>query len=389
MTQELIPLELIDPNPWQTRLTEDPAHVDELAHDIKAIGMMQTPSARKVGERYQLAFGHNRLAAYKLLNTLGWETFDRFPLNIHELDDEQMAIAAFSENEKRQDLNPVEKAMAISKMINDFSWTQQQVAEKLHIDRSGVSNSLRMLRMPTRVLDCIAKGSMPVRSALALLPIYDFTDEDVMNLYSKYSFDLAEFEALAMNGEINSDSIRGAVEKYSNFLHPEQLQLIDVPATVVESDLITAAEEVAPGIEQPAVISTVPMATQAEIPTWIDPGENEEQDEPEINLQETGPLSGEGSGQGTEPGTPSNEVPQVPQIEPKQAANHQPSVAVQVADAQVAEAVDPNEILFTITYKTAGVYVGVRKPGAVPVIRFLEHLRPAEVPALMKEMGIG
>lgn len=139
---ENIPLYLIDPNPWQTRRTEDPAHVEEIARSIKAMGMMQTPSARKVGERYQLAFGHTRLAAYRLLNTLGQDGYDQFPLNLHELSDEQMAIAAFEENEKRRDLNPVEKAMAVQKMLNDFGWTQELIAEKLHIDRSGVSNMI-------------------------------------------------------------------------------------------------------------------------------------------------------------------------------------------------------------------------------------------------------
>ena len=385
--QLLVPLELIDPNPWQTRQSEDPAHVDEIAHSIKAMGMMQIPSARKLGERFQLVFGHTRLAAYRLLNTLGQEGFDRFPINLHDIEDEQMAVAAFEENEKRRDLNPVEKAKAIQKMLNDFGWTQELIAEKLHIDRSGVSNMLRMLRLPDLVLDSVASGIMPVRSAMALLPIYDFSDKEVMDLYSRYSFDLAEFEALARNGEINSDSIRLTVEKYSNFLHPTQLKLeVELPmtvpeepgggSTVIESDVITATEQQA--YPEP-VVPAAPAAVQAEIADWTRAHENEEHNEQENPTNEEEKSAGGNSGPASFVGAQTDE-PATPPVETKPDEKPVP--------APLPEPDDPNEILFTITYKTNGVIVGVRKQGKIPQLRMLQNLLPEEVPALMHEMGI-
>lgn len=391
---QLIGLELIDPNPWQTRQNEDPAHVDEIAHSIKAMGMMQTPTARKVGDRFQLVFGHTRLAAYKLLETLGQDGYSHFPLVIHDLDDEQMAVAVFEENEKRRDLNPVDRARAVKKMLEDFEWTQEMVAEKLHIDRSGVSNMLRMLRLPQDVLTAVAAGELPVRSAMALIPIFEITTSEQVKLEERFGESLTDFMNGAKKGEVNSDVIRARVDFYMNFLRPEPEQLPfidgsenDVPM-IVENDRITANDE---AYEPPAAGQfveprpSIPTATQAHIDEWMNHPNEEGEDEPEPSLQhaaefpaeETDPGSDETSLLGTE-----QEV-QAPQ--PVPAANH--PVEKPALEEMKKDPEDPNAIYLSVSWKTKGVTVSLLKPGwPSPKFRFLNMLKLELLPGVIREM---
>jgi len=387
-----IGLELIDPNPWQTRQNEDPAHVDEIAHSIKAMGMMQTPTARQVGDRYQLVFGHTRLAAYKLLETLGQDGYSYFPLVIHDLDDEQMAVAAYEENEKRRDLNPVEKAKAVQKMLADFSWTQEQLAEKLHIDRSGISNMLRMLRLPADLLNSIATGIVPVRSAMSLLPVYELSGADQVRLNDQFGDTVTEFMSVATHGEINSDSIRKVVDGWMNFLHPqpEQLLLVDEPV-VIENDTITAPEEpgfvATPGQFMPPPPSGL-HATQAHIDEWLNNPNNEGEDngsesgfrEPEIETSETG--------EGTDLESQNQVVEEQAtslQTQPQPTEDHpveKPAPAELKKDPE-----DPNAIYLSVAWKTNGVTVSLLKPGwPAPKFRFRNMLKVEMLPEVIREM---
>lgn len=151
-----VPLDKLTSNPWQTRQAGDQAYIKELALDIAANGLLQIPVGRALnsdgapaalwGEdnqarlldlehrTVQLAFGHNRLAAYRWLANAGlsdkgnWSTM---PVEIRALDDEQMAALAWSENEKRRDHTPVERARAIQARIEHFGWTHEETAERL------------------------------------------------------------------------------------------------------------------------------------------------------------------------------------------------------------------------------------------------------------------
>ena len=389
---------MIDANPWQTSHI-DQSHVEALAHDIKEHGMMQTPTARLIEGRYQMAFGHHRLAAYRLLSSLGDEYYDNFPLYIHDLNDEQMAIAAFGENEKRRTLNPVDRARAVKKMLDDFGWTQELVSEKLHIDRSGVSNMLRMLRLPQDVLETVAAGDLPVRSAMALIPIFEVTTSESVKLEERFGDSLADFLNGAKKGEVNSDVIRARVDFYMNFLHPEQLKLPEIdtatpaePPAVLEvypDPLINAAiEGAASEFSEPP---TIQAAQQAELSDWggVTPDQQEEgmngssEEIPAMEGVQTQSIN-----QGSGPDASNNEEPKIQAVEPQPVANHAP--AVPTAAAAKVDAPDPNEILFNIAWKTHGVVVGYKTPGMVmPKIIYRENLRIDDVPAVMRELGMG
>jgi ParB/RepB/Spo0J family partition protein len=360
-----IPLELIDPNPWQTRRVELTGHVEELAHSIRSNGLMQAPVARRAGERFQLAFGHSRQAAFKLLNTLFIDQYPTMPLLIRELNDEQMAIQAFEENEKRKDLNPVEKAFAIRKMIEDFGWTQQQVAEKVHVDRSTVSNMIRMLRMPENVLINIENGVLPVRSAMALLAWYELTELEISAVKERHGGLVDDFVALARNGEVNSDTIRERLSEYLDFLHPTQIAL-ELEPVVVQGDSVTVNDELeARSIE--AEIQSIPDEDdQAESfgdDIIFSPEDAKaEVAEEEVTTEEVAAA----------PATAAVTETATKRAEPAAAA---PEPASQ-------------DTLFTITWNSGGVFVGLRRPGKAPVVRFLATLTANEIPALLVELGI-
>ena len=131
--------------------------IAELAADIYARGLLQPPVGRQVDGRVQLAFGHRRLRAYRHIRTqidaMGWSAM---PVNVQTLTDEQMALAAWSENAQRKDITAIEEAQAIKRMMDVFGWSQGDMGSKLGVDRSTVANKLRLLRLPEEVQTRIA-----------------------------------------------------------------------------------------------------------------------------------------------------------------------------------------------------------------------------------------
>lgn len=106
MIQE-ISIDLLDPNPFQPRQDGDQTSLEELASDIIRNRLIHPPVARPLNGRYQIACGHRRVAACR---ALGWE---KVPVDIRELSDQEMAMMAWSENEARQSLSPLDRAVAI------------------------------------------------------------------------------------------------------------------------------------------------------------------------------------------------------------------------------------------------------------------------------------
>jgi len=209
------PLDQIDPNPWQTRQASDPGHVTSLAEDIQANGLLQTPLGRPAkGGRIQLAFGHNRLAAFRMLAQENPADFGRLPLELRALTDEEMARYAWSENSARQDLNPIEEALAIQRRIEDFGYTQDQTARALGLSRPALANKLRLLKLPEEVQKHLGSGQISPRQADALLTLYGLPEDlrtQAENHWNRDSKPSAILEA-ALDG-VSSDGIRSQVRQ--------------------------------------------------------------------------------------------------------------------------------------------------------------------------------
>lgn len=179
MTTEVMPeeisLALIDDNPFQTRLTYNDEKIGALAASIAEHGLLQIPLARRVGDRVQLAFGHSRFRAYQTIASVSREQ-THMPLIIRELDDQTMALHAWTENNARSDLTAYEEAKAIQKYMETFGWSQKQVAEHLKLNPSTISNKLRLLKLPEAVLTQVLAGTVSERQAIALLPLTELPD---------------------------------------------------------------------------------------------------------------------------------------------------------------------------------------------------------------------
>ncbi|RLC62434.1 MAG: hypothetical protein DRI48_09575, partial [Chloroflexi bacterium] len=204
---QTIPLSQIDDNPFQTRQEYD--GVGDLAADIKRQGLLQPPVARRVDGRVQLAFGHRRKRAFDLLAQED-PAYQSMPVNIQELTDQDMALYAWSENSQRRDLNPVEEAEAIRRMMNAFGWTQKQVAERIGLSRSALANKLRLLRLPDEALKQLQQGRLSERQALALLPVLELPEPAREQLQDTWYG--GQIQAIIEKpDQYSSDRIRGIV----------------------------------------------------------------------------------------------------------------------------------------------------------------------------------
>lgn len=375
INQRSVPIDLIDPNPWQTRQAENKEHVADLAKSILANGgLLQVPAGRNMSsDRVQLAFGHSRLAAYKLLCQQGHDEYNEFPVNIRQLDDEQMALAAFTENEKRHDLNPVERARAIQNMIQAFSWTQEQVAEKIQLDRSSVSNSLRMLRMPAEVLIVVEQGTLPVRSAMALMPFYDLTPLELTALEQKYP-EALEFVSVARSGQLNSEVIRKTVDEYIKIIYPDPEPLVELPLVVETDQAVVMTEENEVAGTGSIMEETDELVEEAETP------------ESEEELDEGEPIQVPEATKAAEWTT----EPAAPVAGPIPAPVPAPVPSREVITAKNETTAPATETTLTVTWNAnGGVMIGFRKAGqVVPQIFFRPAMKAIEFTDLLIQLGI-
>jgi ParB family chromosome partitioning protein len=163
-SQEL-PTRLIDPNPFQPRRQFNQAEIESLAESIKQHQQLQPVLVRKVGERYQLISGERRLRAtiHAGLLTIRAE--------IREADDRMVAELAIIENLQRKDLNAVEKALSFKRYITEHKCTQEELANRLKIDRSTIANMMRLLELPEAITDSLQREEITAGHAKALLSL--------------------------------------------------------------------------------------------------------------------------------------------------------------------------------------------------------------------------
>lgn len=166
-TSVLVRLDLLHDNPYQPRQTY--TGIEELAENIRLNGLLQPPVARSVKGHYELAFGHRRLRAYRRLAELVGQDWERMPVIVRQLTDDEMAKSAWSENHNREDVSAVEEARLFQRMIDDFGLTQQEIADDIGKSRSAVANTLRLLQLPAEAQAMIDAGQITERHGRELL----------------------------------------------------------------------------------------------------------------------------------------------------------------------------------------------------------------------------
>jgi ParB family chromosome partitioning protein len=127
--------------------------------------VIQPLVVRRIDDRFQLITGERRLRAAK---AAGWQ---RVPVQVREADDRQMAELAIVENVQRKDLNPLEKAKSFQRYLEQYGCTQEELASRIHLDRSTVANLIRLLDLPEPVKASLLAGRISQGHARALLPL--------------------------------------------------------------------------------------------------------------------------------------------------------------------------------------------------------------------------
>ena len=160
---EEIEVELIDPNPLQPRREFPETTLKELADSILSSGIVQPVLVRRAEARYQLVTGERRWRAARLAG------LKSVPAVVRELSDRDALELALTENLLREDLNPMEVAHAYQTLQDKFELTHDEIATRLGTNRTTVTNTLRLLRLPTAVRDMVASGTVSSGHARALL----------------------------------------------------------------------------------------------------------------------------------------------------------------------------------------------------------------------------
>jgi len=159
-----IPLQQIRPNPFQPRRDFKPEELAELEDSMRASGLLQPVTVRaRLDGGFELVAGERRLRA---ASRLGWSEISAI---VKELDDREMLTLALIENLQRSDLNPLDEALGFQRLIDEFSLTQQQVADAVGKDRSTVANLLRILQLPDGIKRLLRDGEISLGHARALL----------------------------------------------------------------------------------------------------------------------------------------------------------------------------------------------------------------------------
>ena len=163
-----IPVDLIEPNPFQPRMNFDNEALQELAASIRSFGLIQPITVRRKGnDKYQIISGERRYRASILAG------MDMIPAYIRDASDQGMLEMAIVENIQRENLDPIEVAMSYQRLMEECRLTQEQMADRVGKKRASVANQLRLLRLPAKVQHDLKVGLVSVGHAKVLLGVED------------------------------------------------------------------------------------------------------------------------------------------------------------------------------------------------------------------------
>ena len=169
-----IPIARIDPNPVQPRTTFDSESLGELAASIRSDGVLQPVLVSRAGDRYTLVVGERRLKACRLAG------LPTIPAIVREIEPDKLLEVTLVENIQREDLNPIEVAMALDRMVSDLHLIHEELAVRTGMSRASITNHLRLLRLPPSVRKLVRERKLQMGHARALLPLDRSSDQETL-----------------------------------------------------------------------------------------------------------------------------------------------------------------------------------------------------------------
>ena len=192
-----VPLQQIEANPNQPRREFDPVALEELASSIRQLGIVQPITLRQVDhDRFQIIAGERRWRASQLAG------LTTIPAYIRTIKDENVMEMALVENIQREDLNAIEEAQGVNRLMNECALTQEAVAERLGRSRSAIANLLRLLNLPARIQSAVIDGTLSAGHARVLAGIADSELQGA--LFAKtlqFGWSVRQLEAAAKNAQ--------------------------------------------------------------------------------------------------------------------------------------------------------------------------------------------
>lgn len=175
---------------YQPRRDMDPAALEELANSIRTQGVIQPLIVRPVGKQFEIIAGERRWRAAQLAG------LTEVPVIIRDIPDEAAIAIALIENIQRENLNPIEEAIALQRLLDEFEMTHQQAADAVGKSRAGVTNLLRLLTLPEEVRDLLERGRIEMGHARTLITLPENVQLEAANLIVARGLSVRETEHL-------------------------------------------------------------------------------------------------------------------------------------------------------------------------------------------------
>lgn len=165
--EQIVKLSKIEPNREQPRKRFSEKELQELADSIKQFGVLQPLLVKKNGDYYEIIAGERRWRAAKLAG------LKEVPVVVREYTEKEIVEIALIENIQRENLNPIEEALAYSRLMTEFNMKQEELAERVAKNRSTISNAIRLLKLNSKIQELIIEGKLSSGHARALIDLED------------------------------------------------------------------------------------------------------------------------------------------------------------------------------------------------------------------------
>lgn len=208
----------IDPNPNQPRKDFDREKIEELATSIKNHGIIQPIIVREKNGRYMIIAGERRWRAAKIAGLI------EIPAIVKDFEDKQMYMIALVENLQREDLDPIEEAMGIKKLMEEYDLTQDEIAREIGKSRSAIANIMRLLNLPKKIQELIRNGDITSGHGRALLALDDREQmEEVVGIVVEKNLNVRDTENLVkkLNSKEKTKTTNRRIEKPTYILDIE------------------------------------------------------------------------------------------------------------------------------------------------------------------------
>ena len=230
-----IPVDMIEPNPFQPRMSFDQGALEELASSIRTLGLIQPITVRRITDnRYQIISGERR---YKACRLTGMTTI---PAYIRDANDQGMLEMAIVENLQRENLDPIELALSYQRLIDECSLTQDMLADRVGKKRATVANTIRLLKLPAKVQHDIKVGLLSAGHAKAILGVEKpEVQEQLCDLVINDGLSVRELEALVRKIQIEPAAVSPKVgtKPEQQPLPNDYYRLLDKVGRYFQSDI--------------------------------------------------------------------------------------------------------------------------------------------------------